>query len=89
MASVDRISEWLQAGKAYEVIVDGWTYICARHEALALRCQPVPYHVLSELYKSTGDYTFWAPFRGGSAAPWGTGHPTVNYHLVQSYLSMM
>lgn len=82
MNSVDHIVRWMEDGLAYVVVIDGWSYVCAQREGLELKCRPVPYYVLDDHYENEGDFAVWAPYREGTPAPWGRGHPTVNYSLV-------
>lgn len=74
------VEKMIQKGYAVLVLTNHGTYVCT-NIPYPLKLPPIHYPCLRG---HIGDsyYPIWAPFVDGTQSTMGTGHPTVNLHVI-------
>lgn len=89
MEDVEFMERLMHEGRLYELSSEMGSFIMAqRSQFSGLDIRPVQYAITERCKFEPGDFPLWAPAKEGRPSPWGSGHPTVNLHLLRSSLDL-
>lgn len=69
--------------KAYVVITQHGTYVCAHGDRVHTTITPIKYIIRDGIIANSSDFLLWIPYHHGLLSPWGHGHPTLNVKIIE------
>lgn len=77
------IRQLITHSKAYVVITQHGSYVCAHGDKVRTTVAPVKYIIQDGVISEKYDFLLWMPYEHGRISPWGNGNPTLNVKNIE------